>query len=70
MDESQFPQLSAFERVKHRIADGREWWSARELLLLLTYSRWQDFHKVIQVAIVIYLMQFLQSEFHVKAADV
>ena len=52
--ESQLPQLSAFERIKHRNEDGREWWSARELMLLLTYSKWQDFHKVIQAAIEVY----------------
>jgi DNA-damage-inducible protein D len=54
IDESQLPQLSAFERIKHRNEDGREWWSARELMLLLTYSKWQDFHKVIQAAIEVY----------------
>jgi len=54
IDESQLPQLSAFERIKHRNEDGREWWSARELMLLLSYAKWQDFHKVIQAASEVY----------------
>jgi len=54
IDESLLPHLSAFERIKHLEKDGREWWSARELMLLLTYSKWQDFHKVIQSAIEVY----------------
>jgi hypothetical protein len=54
IDESLLPHLSAFERIKHLDKDGREWWSARELMLLLTYSKWQDFHKVIQAAIEVY----------------
>src|SRR5712692_8158025 len=53
-DESLLAHLSAFERIKHLEQDGREWWSARELMLLLTYSKWQDFHKVIQAAIEVY----------------
>jgi DNA-damage-inducible protein D len=54
IDEGLLPHLSAFERIKHLEKDGREWWSARELMLLLTYSKWQDFHKVIQAAIEVY----------------
>lgn len=54
IDEGLLPHLSTFERIKHREQDGREWWSARELMLLLTYSKWQDFHKVIQAAIAVY----------------
>jgi len=54
IDESLLPHLSAFERIKHLDKDGREWWSARELMLLLTYSKWQDFHKVIQAASEVY----------------
>ena len=54
IDERQLPPLNAFESIKHRNEDGREWWSAREFMLLLTYSKWQDFHKVIQAAIEVY----------------
>ena len=54
IDESQLPHLSAFERIKHLDTQGGEWWSARELMLLLTYSKWQDFHKVVQAAIEVY----------------
>ena len=54
IDESLLPHLSAFEQIKHLEKDGREWWSARKLMLLLTYSKWQDFHKVIQAAIEVY----------------
>jgi hypothetical protein len=32
IDESLLPHLSAFERIKHHEKDGREWWSARELI--------------------------------------
>ncbi len=49
IDESQLPHLSAFERIKHLDEDGREWWSAREFMLLLIYSKWQDFHSPVPV---------------------
>jgi hypothetical protein len=50
VDESLLPHLSVFDCIKHLDPDGRGWWTVRELMLLLTYSKWQDFHKVIGAA--------------------
>lgn len=44
------PQITAFERIKHINKQGQEFWSARELMSVLTYGKWQDFHKVIRAA--------------------
>jgi DNA-damage-inducible protein D len=34
---------SPFDSIKHIDAQGREYWLARELMLVLGYSRWSDF---------------------------
>ena len=47
------PELSAFEGIKHRSADGREYWLARELMKLLGYKLWQNFERVIDEAIAV-----------------
>jgi DNA-damage-inducible protein D len=47
------PELSAFERIKHRDEDGAEYWSARELMTLLGYTKWQNFVRVIDEAIAV-----------------
>ncbi|HEX9412470.1 MAG TPA: hypothetical protein VF916_03125, partial [Ktedonobacterales bacterium] len=47
------PQLSAFERIKHRDADGYEYWLARELATLLGYSKWENFERVITEAMAV-----------------
>lgn len=40
-----------FESIKHINEQGNEFWSARELYLLLDYSEWRNFKKVIDKAI-------------------
>lgn len=34
---------SPFDAIKHEERDGREWWSARELMPLLGYDKWERF---------------------------
>src|SRR5215471_4698054 len=46
-DKALVPELSAFERIKHRDEDGAECWYARELMTLLGYKLWQNFERVI-----------------------
>ncbi len=41
-----------FESVKHIDEYGNEFWEARELMPLLEYSKWENFHKVIKRAMV------------------
>ncbi len=43
---------TAFEAIKHINEYGAEYWTARELMPLLGYTRWENFDKVIQKAIV------------------
>jgi hypothetical protein len=52
-DTALVPELSAFERIKHRDEDGAEYWYARELMTLLGYSKWQNFQRVIEEAIAV-----------------
>jgi DNA-damage-inducible protein D len=52
-DTALVPELSAFERIKHRAEDGAEYWYARELMTLLGYSKWQNFERVIEEAIAV-----------------
>ena len=42
----------AFENIKHFDEFGNEYWEARELMPLLEYSKWENFHKVIKRAII------------------
>lgn len=39
-----------FESIKHTDEYGVEFWEARELMPLLEYSKWENFHKVIKHA--------------------
>ena len=39
-----------FESIKHINSDGTEYWLARELMLVLEYTRWGNFEKVIEKA--------------------
>lgn len=48
MDEHHQP----FEQLKQISDNGSEFWSARDLLPLLGYKEWRNFHKVIAKAIV------------------
>ena len=41
-----------FESIKHTDEFGNEYWEARELMPLLEYSKWENFHKVIKRAII------------------
>lgn len=41
-----------FESIKHIDEYGNEYWEARELMPLLEYSKWENFHKVIKRAMV------------------
>jgi len=41
-----------FERIKHIDKYGNEYWEARELMPLLEYSKWENFHKVIKRAMI------------------
>ena len=36
--------------LKHIDEYGNEYWEARELMTLLEYSKWENFHKVIKSA--------------------
>jgi len=40
-----------FEDIKHIDEFGNEYWLARELMEVLEYSLWQNFHKIIKIAI-------------------
>ena len=42
---------SVFESIKHIDEFGHEYWSARELMPILEYGKWENFHKVIKKAI-------------------
>ena len=42
---------STFEKIKHIDESGNEFWYARELQIVLEYSRWENFKKVIDKAI-------------------
>ncbi len=52
-----------FESIKHIDDQGNEFWSARELYLLLDYSEWRNFTKVIDKA-----MQACESS-HIKVSS-
>lgn len=41
-----------FENIKHIDEFGNEFWDARELMPLLEYSKWENFHKVINRAMI------------------
>ncbi len=43
---------NTFEDIKHIDENGNEYWAARELMLALKYSKWENFKKVIDKAII------------------
>ncbi|MBQ8131696.1 MAG: DNA damage-inducible protein D, partial [Bacilli bacterium] len=45
-------QNKTFESIKRIDARGIEYWEARELMILLEYKKWENFHKVIQNAMI------------------
>lgn len=44
-------QLSPFERIRHTTDAGQEYWSARDLMAVLGYAKWQRFREAIQRAV-------------------
>ena len=43
-----------FEDIKHIDESGNEYWYARELMVVLEYSKWENFNNVIQKAVIAY----------------
>jgi len=43
-------EYKSFEDIKHTDERGNEFWNARELSEILMYSKWENFSKVIQKA--------------------
>jgi DNA-damage-inducible protein D len=43
---------NTFESIKHINENGIEYWDARELMPILEYSKWENFHKVIKTAMI------------------
>ena len=41
-----------FDDIKHIDESGNEYWYARELMIILEYSKWENFHKVIKLALI------------------
>ena len=41
-----------FDNIKHINECGQEYWEARELMEVLEYSKWENFHKVIKKAMI------------------
>lgn len=52
MQEIEFYTEKAFDDIKHIDEYGNEYWEARELMPLLEYSKWENFHRVIKQAMV------------------
>ena len=50
MQELEKYEETTFEDIKHINEEGKEYWEARELMPLLEYSKWENFHKVIKRA--------------------
>ncbi len=45
-------EYKCFEDIKNIRDDGNEFWYARELALVLDYTKWENFHKVIKRAMI------------------
>lgn len=45
-------EYKCFENIKHLKEDGTEYWNARELAIVLDYTKWENFHKVIKRAMI------------------
>lgn len=52
MTEMKLYKEKTFDDIKHIDLDGNEYWEARELMPLLEYSKWENFHHVIKSAMV------------------
>lgn len=45
-------EYKCFEDIKKVRADGSEYWCARDLAVVLNYTKWENFHKVIKRAMI------------------
>lgn len=64
-------EYKRFEDIKNVRPDGTEYWNARELALVLDYSKWENFNKVIKRAMIACMklnMIFLRSGKSLKQA--
>lgn len=52
MNEIEFYKEKTFDDIKHIDEYGNEYWEARELMPLLEYSKWENFHQVIKRAMI------------------
>ncbi|MCL2719672.1 MAG: hypothetical protein FWE14_12945 [Lachnospiraceae bacterium] len=52
MSELKATEYKKFEDIKHIRNDGSEYWFARELALVLDYTQWRNFTKVIDKAMI------------------
>ena len=52
MCELKAKEYKRFEEIRHVRDDGSEYWSARELALVLEYVQWRNFTKVISRAMI------------------
>ncbi len=52
MNEIENYNEKTFESIKHVDKNGNEYWEARELMPLLEYNKWENFHKVIKKAMI------------------
>ena len=52
MKELNAKEYKKFEDIKYTRPDGSEYWSARELSLVLDYTKWENFSKVISRAMI------------------
>lgn len=52
MTEIRLYKEKTFDDIKHIDSDGNEYWEARELMSLLEYSKWENFHHVIKRAMI------------------
>jgi len=52
MSELKAQEYKRFEDIKHIRDDGSEYWSARELAHILDYTKWDNFNKVIDRAMI------------------
>lgn len=50
MDKLTLQQQKLFDDIRHIDENGQEYWLARELQSVLTYAKWENFHKVIKTA--------------------
>ena len=52
MSEEAPSHISPFERIRHTTDAGDEYWSARELMEVLSYAKWQRFREAIERAVI------------------